>query len=271
MNREEFRTKTVEKLQRQFPNKDIKVDFFKTSHGNYEGVVIPQESGISPVINLDLFYDRYLEGTSYKNLFEEMLLILDTKPAFSDLKDKITDYDWVKQHLFFTVNNITQKQGIGRKVADLFLQIRIMVEDRDGIASCAIDNHLLDLWDVDEDTIIHDAFENAPSLMPVEIEDLANWAGEDSMKGKCLIVSTTKKIRGASALFYNGVAEQVHDLLGDFLALPSSVNEWICVADILPDYARKIVLDVNRSILNEEEWLSDEVYTFKDNTLTKIA
>lgn len=271
MDQKTFNQKTLDKMQKLFPNKRVIIDHFNTSHGEYDGLVVSQENGLTPVINLNQFYECYKENGKYTPIFEEMLLILDQKAPFSDIRDLIQNYDWVKAHLFFVVCNIEKAQGIGRKVEDLFLQPRILIDDSDGVYSCAIDHHLLSLWDTEEDELIDAALSNAPKINPATIEDLADFVGEAEFKGKCVVVSTKQKCRGACGLFYDGIKEQVTSMIGNFIILPSSVNEFICVNEAIPSMARQLVKEVNNACVAPDEWLSDEVYCFKDNQFSLVT
>ena len=271
MDQKTFNQKTLDKMQRLFPDRRVIIDHFNTSHGEYDGIVVSQPNGLTPVINLNQFYDRYLETGKYTPIFEEMLLILDYKAPFSDIRDLIQDFSWVKAHLFFVVCNIEKAQGIGRQIEDLFLQPRILIDDSDGIYSCAIDHHLLSLWDADEDEIIEAALTNAPKINPPVIKDLADFVGEDEFKGHCVVVSTKQKVRGACGLFYDGIREQVTSMIGNFLILPSSVNEFICVNEAIPSVARQMVKDVNNACVAPDEWLSNEIYCFKDDTFSLVT
>lgn len=272
MNQNEFNERTLTKMQKLFSDRKVIIEHFNTSHGEYDGIVVSQPDELTPVINLDQFYERYIENKySYSKIFEEMLLILDHKAPFSDIRDLIRDIVWVKNHLFFVVCNIKNAQGIGKQVEDLFLQPRILIDDSDGVYSCAIDHHLLSLWDIDENEIINAALSNAPKINPAVIEDLADFVGEAEFRGKCVVVSTKQKCRGACGLFYDGIREQVASMIGNFIVLPSSVNEFICINDAIPSIARELVKEVNNACVSPDEWLSDEIYCFKDDQFSLVT
>ena len=272
MNQKEFNEKTLAKMKKTFPDRKVFIDHFNTSHGEYDGVVVSQPDGLTPVINLNQFYDRYINNDySYSDIFDEMLWVIDYEAPFNDIRDLISDLDWVKDHLFFVVCNIEKAQGIGKQIEDLFLQPRILIDDTDGIYSCAIDHHLLSLWNTDEDDIINAAITNAPIINPSVIEDLSDFVGESDFKGKCVVVSTKQKCRGAAALFYDDVKDRITELIGDFIILPSSVNEFICVNNAIPAMARELVKEVNNVCVSPDEWLSNEIYCFKNNEFSLVT
>ena len=61
---------------------------------------------------------------------------------------------------------------------------------------------------------------------------------------------------------------------GRIFILPSSVHELIAIADdgnVSPQMLKDIVRDINRTTLNEQEFLSDSVYRYEKGGELKIA
>lgn len=69
---------------------------------------------------------------------------------------------------------------------------------------------------------------------------------------------------GAICLFFDGVLDALHQMMGDFYALPSSIHEWL----VLPkeqgmlDGLRDIVKTVNRNEVPMSDRLSDDVFEY---------
>ena len=82
---------------------------------------------------------------------------------------------------------------------------------------------------------------------------------------------------GAAALFYPDVKEKAAELMGsDYYILPSSVHEVILVPDNPSIDAKdlcKMVKEANRTVVEEKDILSDNVYHYsrEDRRLDKVS
>jgi hypothetical protein len=93
--------------------------------------------------------------------------------------------------------------------------------------------------------------------------------GEDGEGGalpddfEVFVLSNRETYWGAAALFYPGVMDRVHYMLGDFYVIPSSVHELLLLkvtADADPNNIAEMIWSANRSVVDEEEVLSDDLY-----------
>lgn len=282
MTREQFEAQSKAQMEERFPESKVEIRELTNSRCTYQGMtVIPSEkkSHVSPVINMDMFWNRYEAGDEFDDIFEEMVKVLDIKPDFStdDFVNNIKSYDgYVKNHLFVALCNADKRREdvIGQYREDLFLEVRVMVNsDDNGMASAAATKDMLDLWGKTEDEVVADAIYNSSAILPAEITDMGKLLNQlmdedvDVPEDSGMIVVTNKyKTKGASVLFYEGVFEQLSKQFGgDFYLFPSSKNEWICVGkeyfgDV--ESMRAMVRDINSAMVEAEDWLSDEVYKY---------
>ena len=81
-----------------------------------------------------------------------------------------------------------------------------------------------------------------------------------------IIVTNTNHMYGANALFYEGVLEHLANRkASDLFILPSSVHELILLKDdgnLNASELQRMVIEVNKSIVDKEEILSDHVYKY---------
>lgn len=93
-------------------------------------------------------------------------------------------------------------------------------------------------------------------------------AQQDGMPaGACpmLVITNKRKMYGAAIMAHPGYFETLSKKAGgDFYILPSSIHEVIVVPaeGIEPDELRKMVMEVNASELDAEEFLSNNVYLY---------
>ena len=95
-------------------------------------------------------------------------------------------------------------------------------------------------------------------------EDFKKELRDEGNIGVYVVSDKDGKDYGAICLFFPGVMETIHDVLGDFYALPCSVHEWLVLAretNNLEDL-RLMVEYVNRTEVLPEDRLSDDVYEY---------
>lgn len=83
-----------------------------------------------------------------------------------------------------------------------------------------------------------------------------------------LALTTTEQLNGAGVIFCDRVLQKIHEKMGDYYILPSSIHEVLIVpatCGLDRDKLKEMVCTVNRDQVAPEDQLSDEVY-FYDGT-----
>lgn len=83
-----------------------------------------------------------------------------------------------------------------------------------------------------------------------------------------LALTTTEQLNGAGVIFCDRVLQKIHEKMGDYYILPSSIHEVLIVpatCGLDRDELKEMVCTVNRDQVAPEDQLSDEVY-FYDGT-----
>lgn len=241
----------------------------------YTGLMIKKEAGIpSPVVDLDWLYELFENGKiTLEQCYEQMDEILSSKPEGFNASD-ILDWEKAKDKLFLRVfgKKPEKPEGYYREIEDLYLVPYVQVTS-DDTAVARVVSTLLDKWEVDEDIVFDYAKLNQETLRPGKIVSMAEQLG---MTGEIpmYIVSTESGINGASAIFYDGICEEIREKLGDdFYIIPSSIHEVITVPKSMsPNISRlkAMVECVNATEVKEEDRLTNSVYTY-DFDLKKIV
>lgn len=112
-------------------------------------------------------------------------------------------------------------------------------------------------------------------------EVLSQLMGEDMMEGfptpdgmDMIILSTENMMQGSKALLSEETLNNVHNMIGDYVVLPSSIHEVICIPisdDMDPQYLRDMVHEVNSSVVNPEDKLSDNILMYDGNKLSLVG
>lgn len=204
--------------------------------------------------------------------------------------DKLLDFGEVADKIFFTVVNRDKNEELlkeipHRELLDLAVVYKIHVNMIEGsTGSIQIKNEFLKMWGVQEETLYQLAMKNTEKLFGTCLRGM-NELLVEMCKGKVpdyllpaleednlMYVSTNdEKCYGAGAIFLNkGFREEVHDKIGDFIIIPSSVHETILLPydeSMESSEIRKMISQVNEEQLDATEVLSENVYFYKDNEL----
>ena len=96
---------------------------------------------------------------------------------------------------------------------------------------------------------------------------------EESVTNNMIVVTTQDMLYGAPVILLDEVLEDVSKRLGEdkFIVLPSSVHEVSCVPMDNVSELRNIVKDINRNVVSDSEFLSDNIYIYEGNGILNIA
>lgn len=191
----------------------------------------------------------------------------------------------IKDRLFLRVINAEKNaealQNMPHKrIADLAVVYTLVVGSSDRGMLCAnLSDENLKNMSISPAELEKCAFENAPKICPPVIEPIlthmAKMACCDEEEfaatkaSKLLVVTNEGDENGASALFYPGVLDRIAEMVGDrFYVLPSSIHEFLVTPTGPADGLCEIVRSVNASVVNEKDWLSDNVYVYDSHDKT---
>ncbi len=112
-------------------------------------------------------------------------------------------------------------------------------------------------------------------------EILAGYMGEEmadmmqpSDMPDFLVLSSADRLQGSKALLSEEALNEVHEKLGDYMVIPSSIHEVLCLPisdDMEPDTFRNMVREVNGSQVAPEERLSDNIMKYDGHKLSLVG
>ena len=171
-----------------------------------------------------------------------------------------------------------------------------------GTGSILIHHHHLENWKIKEEQLFSDTSANSPLLEPCKVhkmsqlvkeileesvehkveeicreypqdkdklvENTLNYMVEEMEEGQLpmYVLTNSRRYYGAASLVYDEVMENIAKLFNnDYYILPSSVHELILLEkteDIQPQELNEMIMEVNRTQVDEEEWLGDHAYFY---------
>lgn len=250
-----------------------------------------EDQNIAPTIYIDGLFDYYNRGCLMKNLVTEVIRMYRiSTPKHSAGVEFYQDFSKVAGRLHFKVVNYEKNKDKlesipYRRALDLALVplCRYRGEEiGDGVIT--IQNSHLKLWEITEEELWENVFENAEKNSPVKITGLIDFIekisgqscgidemGDMSDAGGMCIVSNESGMYGASTVFYPGVLREIADNMEtDLFVIPSSVHEVIILPD--PNFTvdiselRTMIHEVNVTTVKDEEVLSDNLYVYDRET-----
>lgn len=235
-------------------------------------------SRISPSIELNPFYERYMDGESAKELLREIAdLYEDNVDCGFSLPVSIKEFSAISDRVIMRLVNYDKNQAILQecphlKILDLAITFRwLAYQDEIGVSTALITNRELETWNKEVEQLYELGVENTPIFFPARLrtmrEVLIDYIdiGEEGVE--VYILTNQMGIHGAICMLYEPVLEKFGRQIGrDFFILPSSIHEVILVP--VMEYLKKedlyqLVRQANNSIVSEEEVLSDSVYLYE--------
>jgi len=291
MNYQDFVEDVRKRLEEHFDcsHQVLKTENTKNNNTKRVGITIKEEqSSISPTIYMDSFYSLYTNGDSLDEIVELILFQYNKAKAeqmsFGQAFDTsvLTDFEAISSKIVCKLINRDKNKGMLNSIPhlpymDLEIVFYVLIESSDnGSAIVPITNSLLDVWNVDEDTVFRAAEENSkrvlpPVLTPMHqvLDKLDNGTRHD--ESGMYVLSNEYGNYGASCILYDGVLRQIGNKFGEnYYIIPSSVHEVIVIpCSKAPDDSidlMSIISEVNECIVDDEEFLSNNLYYYDRST-----
>lgn len=244
-------------------------------------VIMGKEDRIAPTIYLQEFYEAHKNGMGVESIAELILKIADEQNKEVDFSlENFENYELARTRVYYKLVNYKMNQHMLKymphiRYLDLAVVFYYKLEGgRLNGATILIHDCNLESWGIDRNRLLEDAVMNTSRKLPYTfqgmeafIEELtgeryADYADEELM----YVLTNEEKCFGAAVLLYPHLLSHIAKILKkNFYVLPSSVHECILVPD-QGHYSRfelmKMVREVNRSQVEEEEILSYEVYYY---------
>lgn len=175
------------------------------------------------------------------------------------------------------------KTTVHRPYANLDIAYRVKLKNvGDSDATFLVRSNHLDLLGITEDDLYKNAVRNIKGMgrvnnmaymlkkmgMPVELAD------EQAESCPMKVITTINCVNGAGAILDTEVIEELKNTVGDCYIIPSSIHELIAVPmDGVEDVEDlvKLIKEVNETVLQKNEYLSDNAYVITDGRLEVAA
>lgn len=278
----EFRKVVIEKLKKDLGVEyDIKEqDVVKINHVEKFGICVSNgQSDLMPVIYIEEFYDRYINGESMEDIIDVFKKIIDESGEQEFLAENFQNmlcWEKVKNQLKAKVVNTQRNIEMLKKMphvvlADLSIVFHVeLAQTQNGIASIQINNLLMKQLGVDSNTLYQQAVDNMEE--EYTLRSLSGIiTGEDETEDGMWVLSNKSCICGAVEIVCDKVKNDLVDKFGNrnLYILPSSIHELILVPisdKFEPEMLLEMVVQINATEVEDKDFLADSVYIFDAET-----
>lgn len=285
MSFEEFCSKVVGYFKEKYPEARVTVRKITKNNGLIlTGLTVQKGESVLPIIYLERYWKLFRSSEDLPAVFKEIDKALSSKIEFPNLSpEDIKDFDKVKDWICLRVINKKKNEEKLKTmpyitVLDLAVVFYIYLGNG---ASIEINDSFLEGWSIDKEKFIKEyipiAMVNTNRILPCNvfnmvqfIDSVLNTKAEEKeiVEDIMYVMTNPAKYYGAVGIAAEGMKLKkfAEDHKSGFYIIPSSVHELILV---LGDHNRKdskslyrMVREVNRTCVDPDEVLSDNVYYF---------
>ena len=205
---------------------------------------------------------------------------------------ELTDYETAKSRLFVLLINYDRNADILQNVVyktldDIALVVYAILDEREGkLISTKILKSMVKKWGKNEDDIFNEAIENTYRMSPPRFYILEkmllnnNYSGDSFMNGDDTfqlndrfvgnLLSTTRQINGAIAVFLPGVAEKISEMLkSDFYMVFTSIHEVMIhstKSGVDPSDLKNVLKSTIAEATQAQDYLTEKIYKYNRKT-----
>lgn len=239
----------------------------------------------APIIYLEEYFKKYCLGADLETLTEHLIERSKSAPPAPLWEyEDFLDFRKIRHQVIYKLVNAKKNEKLLKEVPnlpmfDLAIVFCVMIPVNEGeYCSILIRNVHMDYWELPISLLYQCAKENTRRLCPYVFRPMEVYVKDHTGVGvpesPLLVLSNESGVNGASVLLYPGMPKYLYESIGkNYYLLPSSIHEFLIVPEeegVFSVHLKEIVKEVNENHIAEEEFLSDSVYYFDGNIITKM-
>ncbi len=291
MTFEEFCGEVADNIRNYLPEHNIeatKIEKITKNNGvECTGIVILLAGeSVAPNIYLDYYFMIYKQGRSLDDILTMISEEYLRAKATVDNSDFNVDVEDIKDNAVIKLVNFERNRDKLEECPyipylDLAITFRFLVKlDNCGVASALITNKDLDRMAITKEELYQLAMDNTRKLFPEKlrcmdefIPNMEQLCPNEEDRNKLYVLTNEAGVNGATSMLYDGVIRNfAKEANKSVFIMPSSIHEiiLICCDVVEKDRIKTLIKDVNKFIVSELDYLSDNLY-FYDLDSDKIT
>ncbi len=241
----------------------------------------------SPIIYVN---DEVMMMTTQELIsYMEKILAESVKPDIETIMESIKSKEYIKANIYPSLLSLHENiKSFEREnmffipVEDMAITFYILVKIGNDTGKIRIKNDMLKDFNLTKEEIYLYAKENLfqkhdildiQELLNQELNDIDSSPAAPSKDSKMIIVTTKDRDEGAALMLNENIIKEVKRYFpSKFLIIPSSIHEFIAVEYQNQEeinMIRKMVHHINFTVISKSEYLSDNVFVWKNGGLHK--
>ncbi len=260
---------------------DVNIELIETTKNNGElrsGVSLENSKyNIAPIFWFDMLDEMQKEMP----LGNVIMYVAKQYEKMEEYSEKCPDisHDYAVRELFAHMINYEKNKDLvdnspHKKIGELAIVARISSKD---FGSIHVTDEVCEACDMTPEEALTQAIENSKKH-GYQLLDLEDYAGEENNgENKGLVYAITNDIKNFGAvvpfIFPDVLGELREKFGGDYYMLPSSIHEWLAVSTSGHEVEalRDLVREINESLLDSREFLSDNLYLVDESPEMKMV
>lgn len=251
--------------------------------------LLNSDSRCSPVISLQMLFERLENGSSIPEICDYIESIMNTRlPVSVSRIDSLNCFQDLKKKITFRIISQEKNGDFLQNVPwvpflDLAIIFSLSIQSEGDLQiSTVLTRAVSDAWNVSPDDLLVLAKENTPRIYPSVFKNLET-VFEDFFPGSFSLLPQPQDISvptlyiftnasahyGAACILYPDALKDLAEQFGsDLLIFPSSIHEVLMIPDSSSfsksdyDIFRSTILHVNQEAVLPEDFLSDRLYRY---------
>ncbi len=233
---------------------------------------------ISPLVYVDALYDKCGNIDEIAANTYNMLKSSEQAIEESDVQGFLTPEGVKKGLTFRLINKRMNKKYLEDKMFRDYLDLAVIyqISLRNDVGRVIVTKDLAERLGYTEEDLFEMAIKNTPEMHPVQnlsfmeaLDGIFHSSDADDVPDCFRVITNKDKVYGASVLLYPGVVDELYREYGKRYVIPSSIHEVLLVdGSVDPAEYLKMVKDVNTTVVQAEDILSNTIYQITEDGLS---
>lgn len=274
MELKEFMEVIKERLKEKIGNNFVVKEITKNNDVILNGIVFTNRT----VVYMEDLFNAYINGKTINEIINMIVGMYRTNNNGKISYEYLTDFNNVKDKLSLKLINREKNKKIMKlcpykEYLDFILIVNININVFNSVGAVKVTNDILKAWNKSFEDIFEIALNSTIPVVKSMVE-LFGFSEED-VNDFIYVITNKDSYFGSAAMLFNNneplikIAEKFNS---DLYVFPCSVHEVIVIPaiDNNIDYLYLMVKNINNTVINDKDYLSDNVYKY-DKELNRIS
>lgn len=293
MNKKEIMKRNVEEINRLLEDEEFYIEYDEVQKNNVRKeayrLISKTQKTYLPVV----YCDSFENCSNNEEIAKELVNIWNKGMSYEFPEiEELSSREFILQNVYPKVVANTNTELIDcqhlvyKEFLDMFVIYYVNIgADNEGTASYNVQEKMITKAGIDIEELHSQAIRNLEKEVSIKdmqevimgiigITDASEFDfSQIPEENQMLVLSKKDALYGASVMLSSDVIKKLASFWkGEFVILPSSVHECICVRNegFTLQEMKEMVMEINGTEVSPEDRLTDSVYVYRDGKLTKF-